>query len=496
MTRLLPVVLFASLLVPLCSLDASSRSQSPTQVVIVNMIPNEQSDETNDDTEPNVAVDAATPMHISGTAFTPNPNGGDKGPLYVSKNGGDTWTLNPIVPSEQGSTTGTGDITVRFASSSHTLYGGILRIPDSLFHPRINLLRTHNYADPTPMQILFDQENNGFDQPYVEAITANGKDCVYVGCNDFNAPNHQTATILCSLDPGAAAPTFTPIRIESRSTGTAQQDAPSIRIAPHPDGTVYAAFFGWRTKVSDQPLVFTSDVVVVRDDNGGGGTAPFTALKEAPPPTGDGLSGVRVATGRTIPWDAELGQDRTGSDLAIAVDPTNSSAVFIAWADRVGANDYTLHLRNSTNRGVSWSGSDLRTITNAKNPALAINKNGKLAFFYQQLDAAGATPLWVTHLELTTNAFGNKEDLILAKTPVPGWLGDYAYLTTVDGEFYGVFCAINTPDPANFPALHGELPKYQRNIDSQAKTLRSLNQMNNVNPSIDPFFFRTRGPSQ
>ena len=63
-----------------------------------------------------------------------------------------------------------------------------------------------------------------------------------------------------------------------------------------------------------------------------------------------------------------------GSTLSIAVDPNNSDIVYVAWADRInnGAT-YTVHLRRSTNRGVSWSG-DLVTVPNATNAAVALSK--------------------------------------------------------------------------------------------------------------------------
>ena len=51
-----------------------------------------------------------------------------------------------------------------------------------------------------------------------------------------------------------------------------------------------------------------------------------------------------------------------------------------------------------TTNGATWTG-DLHTIANAKNPALAINDAGKVAFLYQRLDGTGAGQQWVTVLE-------------------------------------------------------------------------------------------------
>ena len=61
-------------------------------------------------------------------------------------------------------------------------------------------------------------------------------------------------------------------------------------------------------------------------------------------------------------------------------------------------------------------------------------------------------------------------------------------LIALRDDFYGVFCANNTPDLANFP--HGV--KFQRNVDFPSKTLRGVNGVTIIPPSIDPFFFRYR----
>jgi hypothetical protein len=69
-------------------------------VLVVNMIPNSLSGETNQDSEPTIAVNPANPLQIVGSAFTPDPTGAGQAPLYISNDGGNTWLLNFIVPSE------------------------------------------------------------------------------------------------------------------------------------------------------------------------------------------------------------------------------------------------------------------------------------------------------------------------------------------------------------------------------------------------------------
>jgi hypothetical protein len=450
-------------------------------ILVVNMIPRSLSGETRQDSEPNLAVNPANPLQIAGSAFTPDAMGGANAPIYVSTDGGNTWLHNSIVPSQAGSLTGTGDITVRFAGTTGTLYAGILRRPGGL---RLNILRTANFVSPATMTVLVDRQS--VDQPYVQAATVGADDRVYVGHNDFAAPGGRTATIEQSFNANQPAFAFNAVRIETRATSG--QDGPPIRPTGHADGTIYGIFYGWRRF---DGTTATTDVVVVRDDNWGMGANPFTALVD-----GDGLAGMRVVQNRRVPWanvaQPNFGQERfVGSNITIAVDPTNSSVVYIAWADRVGTDDYTLHVRRSLDRGVNWS-NDLRTITNATNPALAINSQGRVGFLYQQVTGSGANQRWVTHIELTDDAFATIQDNVLANvpamTPAPQfvpYIGDYVHLMAVGETFYGIFSANNTPDLLNFP----QGVTYQRNADFNTRTLLD-NQGRPVPISIDPFFFR------
>jgi hypothetical protein len=449
-------------------------------ITVVNMIPKSLSGEANQDSEPNLAVNPNNPLQIVATAFTPNPSGGSLAPIFVSADGGHTWTLNPIVPGATA-TFPTADITMKFGGTSNVLYGGILRA-DTL---ALNVLLTNNYVSPTPMTVLVTRGNE--DQPWVQATTATAvagsPDRVYIGHNDFNT-SPKTATIERSLSAATApAPDgFAPITIASR-TPAGGQNGPSIRPTIHSSGRLYAAYFNWLSF----PTV-KADVVVVRDDNWASSGTPFTALVDP----GDGLAGMRVVKAAVIPWQNNhfLGQERVGSHLSIAVDPTNSSIVYLAWSDEpTGAPPYSIHLRKSTDAGVTWSG-DLRLIANGINPAVAVNSSGHVGFAYQTLVGGNS---WETHLEISTNGFATAPaSNILAKVPsatpvatfLP-YLGDYIYLMAVGTTFYGVFSANNTPNNANFP----QGVTYQRNANFTTHKLLNVDNVTPVNVSIDPFFF-------
>jgi hypothetical protein len=348
----------------------------------------------------------------------------------------------------------------------------------------LNILRTNDFTSCTTTLTVLESRSR-IDQPFVQAYTADNNDRIYVGNNDFNAPNSRTATVDVSVDGGTS---FDSVRIETRNT--AGQNGPSIRPAISNDGTIYVAYFGWR---SFSNSIATSDVVVVRDDNGAAGANPFQDLTDP----SDGQPGLIVAQGVTIPWSnaPTLGFERIGSTLSIAVHPTNSAIVYVAWADRVGSGDiYTIHVRRSVDRGVTWS-NDLRSITDATCCALAVASNGTVGFLYQQYSQQDRNSYrWITHLEQSSDAFSVIDDKILANVPgnspprqfLP-YIGDYNFLLTVGNEFRGVFSTNNTPDLDNFP--NGV--KYQRFADFTAKKLSDASG-NSVAISIDPFYFSVK----
>jgi hypothetical protein len=475
---------------------------STRSVLLVNMIPRALSGEFHQDSEPHLTVNPANPLQIVGTAFTPDPGGGSNAPIFVSTDGGNTWTLNSIVPSAPGARTGTSDITTSFNNNASRIYGGILRLPSG----NQELLRANDFTAPTTMSVL--ESRGGPDQPFVHATTVKsgtdrGKDRVYIGNNDlavstFRGGDGKTATIDQSLNAASGTPAFRKIRIEVRDTFG--QDGPQVRPVTHPDGTTYAAFYRWRSTSGSFPsntmVVTSADVVVVRDDKGGSGTNPFRDLVDP----GDQQAGMRVVKGISFPFmsqgTATTGQQRLGGSLSIAVDPRDSKRVYLAWADRKpGSNDMqTLHLARSENGGETWS-TDLLTIPSATNAALAINSEGKIGLLYQEFKATTGDPRWITHVRRSTDST-NWDDLILAnvsavnppKTPngFDPYIGDYDHIVAVGKDFYGVFSASNVPNKLNFP--NGV--KYLRNANFETRRLLRLDNVTPVTPSIDPFFFK------
>jgi hypothetical protein len=451
-------------------------------LTVVNMIPKSLGAEEEQDSEPNIAVNPENTQQIVATAFTPDPAFGPRAPIYVSSDGGATWSLRMIVPG--GATT--ADISVAFAGQGGALYAGILN--GSTFD--LNILRTASPFATTPMKTLVDRPDE--DQPWVTAGTIAGHDHVFVSHNDFNSQPH-TATIEASPNARtAAAPAgFKTHVVEHRDT--IGQDGPPVRTALHPSGVVYGAYQRWGTVVKETETAFDVriTVCVVRDDDWGKGQHPFTALRDPD----DNKVGRRVARNRLVHFTASvgpLGHERIGADLAIAVDPTDAATVYLAWCDRPGgvtSRAWTLHVRRSTDHGETWS-DDLFTANQAKNPALAINDQGTVGLLFQQV--VGPTPRWRTQLQLTNDGWATAPtSFILHRGLVSDaprqflpYIGDYIRLVTVGSEFFGTFCGANVPDMANFP----QGVTYQRTANFTTKTLLRNDGVTPVAPSIDPFF--------
>ena len=94
--------------------------------------------------------------------------------------------------------------------------------------------------------------------------------------------------------------------------------------------TVYAAFIRWGDVIENDAngvRFGDSQVVVVKSTNSG---ATFSAGVAAASTTGSFAD--------TVNSPLTLGQERAGSDVAIAVDPNNANHVVVAYSDAPGAD--------------------------------------------------------------------------------------------------------------------------------------------------------------
>lgn len=467
------------------------------KVTVVNIIPNSMSNEGNEDSEPNLAVDPATPSKMAASAFFLNPTKPNKGSIFLSNNGGLAWSVQPILPgSTSVCSTSFCDITLRFAGTSGKLYvstltGKTVNMKDTVVY-EVNRF-DDVFGNPSP--VLLEQRSGATpdvpDQPYIQATTVLGGegaslDRVFVGLNDTRLPVvPQTATVDVNLDAGSSPPAamLSQVVEEGMPPDPPGQDGSSVRTAFHSSGVVYAAFY--------RPLSETkADIMVVRDDSWGASAQPFSVLE-----TG-GVAGAIVVAGTPYAGGeekAKLNKQRVGrSQISIVVDPNDAKSVWLAWGD-ASTPPITLHLRHSTDGGKTWGDTDLRTIQAATNPALAVNSVGQVGFLYQAVVNFG---LWETRVEISGDDFATPPvPLVLSladSTSIAfgdtNFIGDYVHLMAVGKDFLGIFSALNDPDPTKFPDVDNLVIQRAHDNDKLYKdnTLSSALAFF----SIDPFFFR------
>ena len=137
----------------------------PDHIKVVNITPIMQSGEANQDSEPNVAVNPVNPQEIAATAFTPSPNvNAVNSPVYYSNDGGNTWALLDIIGG-----TPVRDQTLRFSSTSGTLYAGVLWGNGNLAAINFDILRTNDFSAANVMTQLVKSRKND-DQPFVRQV--------------------------------------------------------------------------------------------------------------------------------------------------------------------------------------------------------------------------------------------------------------------------------------------------------------------------------------
>lgn len=519
----------------------------PHLITIINMIPEALCPEAKHDGEPNIAVNPMNPQIIAASAFTyseqrdllcsPSPCDGlphesCRAPIYISADGGMTWALADVIASNNGIT---HDITLAFSPSGY-LYASFLKgchAPDHSMKGYMTMRSTSHILNGEDAARLAMQSvderffkntpetawRNIIDQPWVAATSDGTKDRVFVGANRvgesksfiFSGRRGSGMTARVIVSPNGTPNSFAGIQIET--TPNQDRNLSAIRVAPHPDGKVYAVFYRWISEgVSGgldaviQPFPFC-EVVVVRDDVYG--TRNFGQLLDAGPgsPRGKRVAGATVPLCNAmhpipayrLPPGSSLGNARlVGSNLSIAVDPVNEDHVVISWC-ALASGVYTLHTRESLNAGVTWT-ELFPPIPNAMNPALAVTTDGRVGLLYQQLVDRQNENWWETHFtlgaisrrglstrEYLLHRFPDAELPILNDSTValrPA-LGEYIDLEAVGTTFYGVFSGMNTPDQERFLGNIHDI-YLRRVVHRELQTTTG----EPVIPSVDPFFFK------
>jgi hypothetical protein len=471
---------------------------NPSEILLVNMIPREQGDEHDQNSEPFLAVQGDEGLMIGAFQEKFRSDTGVAPLILISSDKGLTWQPRSLLPG-----TLIGAQTYCFSGKGTSLYGAVMTIAGA--QRAVSVFHTANPATEPLQNIstLTSGPQYG-DAPFIQAGTSgqapaegeidNRVDRVFVGQNFFGFPPAQqsrTASIRVRVDGRP----FTLFGLEARDT--VGQDAPPVRPAIANDETVYVAFIRWSAKEGN---LFRGDVIVTRDDNSARAENSFRALVD---PT-DMKPGRIVEKGRQFSFYEKLGKQRVISPLSLAVDPVHSEIVFVAWGDYdVATKTHNLHLRRSSDKGQNWS-EDLRKIPSATNPAIAVSEKGVVGLLYQQLlpKTLEEQERWETHFLSSDDGGRVWTDIPLTSIPtltsIPRLnqpesesdpdLGYRTHLLANKTNFYGVFSAPNQPNPRYFP----QGVSFQRNYHNGNLV---SNNGEIIASSIDPYFFRITGAS-
>ncbi len=396
--------------------------------------------------EPSIAVNPSNPQQAFITAFDtlsiPSP-------IFFTGNGGATWSLfarkttfdatlawpaggDPYLAHLSGETN-TGLI-VRKATGPFGATGDFTVLPGASY---------------LPLDVP--------DQPWIQTTRVGGVDRLYIGINDLSQRSGKTATVYSSLDAGV---TWRRTVIEQVASPLGQ-DGPPVRVAVAGE-TVYAVFLHGNGFARNS--VF-GDVVIVKDTAGGANN--FRDL-------GVGV----VAAGDRLFTSGNLGQERLGSDLSLAVDPSNPNNVYVAFGVFDGDGSPVIQVAASKDGGATWA-QVYETRARAGLPALAVAGNGTVGLMY----TAFLYLKFETHLVQSNDGFLHVSDGTLSRfvdaslsPDFDPYIGDYEVLVAAGNNFHGVFSA------SNDVSLWPQPPTFLRNVALLGKR---------VPFSIDPFYFTT-----
>jgi hypothetical protein len=452
-----------------------STSNFPFVSRVVDIIPQSDSAENNQNSEPSIGVNPVNPMLMIAGTF-----GDGLPPFFISTDGGTTWSIFGTLFNNDKSIAWKVD-------GSAVLVATMIGMPD--FGP----LDTHSGF--TLLNHYVGSNRN--DQPWIRTGPSNH---VYVAFNDlgqFNPGNGRTASVNVSTDGGS---NYTTVSLD-RVGAAVGQDDPAVRVAVN-GSKVYAVFDRWTSTVENgaNGSRFGSQLVVVRSDNGGADS--FMAL-------GAGGIGVTAAThigvfANTQNTVLTLGQERiAGGDLAIAVDPNNADHVVVAYTDAPGANGagiIQLVVTESFDGGANWAQKfATSSSTRSGQPGVAILANGAIGLLYNNYAPAMGDPATGTlsqHLLTTTDDFVTTRDVTLASesnsTPTSifdPYLGDFFELTGIGNTFYGIFSASNADNGTDASFMNLNFNRLFTGTPGTSSFRLTDANGNAVPFSIDPFFF-------
>jgi len=421
---------------------ALAASSVRADVTIVDIVPPSMNSETAQNAEPNIAVNPSNPNKIVITAFGNTTN---KNPIFLSTTGGSNWKRLQFIH--------TFDSSVDWSASGQA-YLGHLAGGSGTVMVSAKLASTQPGYVFSPLPGNYAPGGDGPDQPWTQAIRVGTQDHVYIAFNDLSRAS-KTASVRYSLNGGQSWQT----QVLERTVPGLGQDGSCVRVALK-EKTVNAVFERYNSNSGNTDVA--GDVIFTRDDKAGN----------------DHFNDLAASTiaSSVVFSEGNLGDERLGSDLSIAVDPNDGTHLYVAFAIQSSGTPHVA-VYESTNSGVSWS-SAYTTGADTALPALAVTTNGIVGLLFTKYTGGNLE----THFIQTSNDFSSTTETTLSRftngspaSVFDPYIGDYEDLVAVGTTFFGTFSASN--DTSLFP--------------TQPTFLRDSSLLgSSVDYSIDPFFFK------
>lgn len=477
----------------------------PERLGVVDVIPNNQSGESTQNSEPSLAVGTGTNYGkfalVAGSADQPL-----RRLLFTSTDSGNHWTQQPDVvvftnlpPSPPASQV----VQIRYATMDWSAGGLAYYADDEIDFGFLYGIFLTESSDPSA-GVSFSYTNDlysahvPFIEPHLMVVNANGMDQIYIGYGDRTLyPN--VAAVHFSVNSGAS---WTTESLEKTTPGIAD-NGNSVYMAASSDGlTVYGIFERDQSNSPGEDTDEIGDMVLVRDDVGG--VIGFNALPINSNGGNDGVNDTEVATNVVFPSSGSdsyrgtwLGSQALDGNDAIAVSPNNAYLVYVAYTEVV-SNTPIIRVQQSSDGGQTFQLVYSTTVASSL-PALAVAADGTVGLLFEEVSGINQE---VHFLKAAKGDFTKTNEVVLASFPDNDpviqsdyYLGNFFQLRAVGDNFYGTFSASGQPQPGHFP--RGVF--YQRNVEvggivRSNFTLTTAGSLvdTNGNPvaySIDPFFF-------
>jgi hypothetical protein len=377
------------------------------------------------DTEPSIAVDPTNPLRIAILSFAENWGGAVRAPVWITTNGGTSWTKSFIIGTPSSGAGGSNDQKIAFDST------GRIVLVELDFALNDFIYRT----TAPPPAALASGTGFGNDQPHIDVDKTGASPCF----NRTYSPWLNTA-IAPNRSNVERSPDFG-VTVTAVPAGSAAFNNRTTRVAIAPNGRAYIIY---KTREGAVDANFeNAHFRVERSDDCG---VTWTGL---------GATGVPVHAGTAVTWFSNawgnLAKGKTGrarsSDAWIATDPTTGD-IWAVFCNRDASGFGQIFAARSTNMGATWTSTRVTDGTHhSAYPEVAVAANGAIGVLYIDFDDSGANTIFRHRLARSFNHGATwTQSNLQSMNPGPianassGFLwGDYEGITAHGNKFYGVF---------------------------------------------------------